>query len=55
MSRAEGSADNDNLTGAATGHRPDGGGLRRDLLEISVVGRAANALILGLVGRETRA
>ncbi len=46
--RRGGSADYDNLARAATGHRPDGCGSRRDLIEISVVGRAANALISGL-------
>ena len=44
-----GSAEDDNLVGAATGHCPDGEGPRRDLMAIHVVGRAANALILGLV------
>ena len=39
---------NDNLAGTATGHRAEGRGPRRDRIAIRVVGRAANALILGL-------
>ena len=39
---------NDNLEGAATGQGPEGRSPRRDLMAIHVVGRAANALILGL-------
>ncbi len=45
-----GSTDDDNQTARATGHRPDRRSPRRDFLAIPVIGRAANALILGLGG-----
>ena len=48
--RAHGGAtDDDNRTARATGQRPDRRSPRRHRLAIHVIGRAANALILGLV------
>jgi len=44
----EGSADDDNLPGPRPDIVPEGRGPCRDLLAIHVVGRAANAPILGL-------
>lgn len=43
-----GPTDDDNRTARATGHRPDRRRPRPDLMAIHVIGRAANALILGL-------
>src|SRR5712692_10350974 len=43
-----GSTDDDNRTARATGHRPNRRSPRRDRMAIPVIGRAANALILGL-------
>jgi len=44
----EGSTDDDNPTAKATGQRPVRRSPRRDRMAIPVIGRAANALILGL-------
>jgi hypothetical protein len=43
-----GSTDDDNQTARTTGHRPDRRSPRRDFMAIPLIGRAANALILGL-------
>ena len=43
-----GSTDDDNRTARATGHRPDRGTPRCSRMAIPVIGRLANALILGL-------